>query len=202
MKKMSVPDRIFILLAGLLAAYQIVFGIEGAPPLSIWAYTIAFGTLLLAGLLMIIFGFEVLDNPLVTVVSTILPLALSLGLVWEHWPAWRNAYLVFVILGFVAVAFTRFYRPESKAAVITLAVVHSVAGLLIFLLPIYMSLRGLAPIGFVLVGIGGALIGVGGLLLAFLKMGKPVISRQTILTILPLLLLLMTTAYVVGFHLG
>jgi len=201
MKKMSVPDRIFILLAGLLAAYQIVFGIEGAPALSIWAYTIAFGTLLLAGLLMIIFGFEILDNPLVTVVSTILPLALSLGLVWEHWPTWRNAYLVFVILGFVAVAFTRFYRPETKTAVITLAVVHSVAGLLIFLLPIYMSLSGLAPIGFVLVGIGGALIGVGGLLLAFLKMGKPVISRQTILTILPLLLLLMTTAYVVGFYL-
>ncbi|MCZ2114507.1 MAG: hypothetical protein LC131_11845 [Anaerolineae bacterium] len=200
MKKMSAIDRILLLLAGLLAAYQIVFGIEGAPALSIWAYTLAFGTLLLAGLLLIIFGFEILDNPLVTVVSTMLPLSLSLGLVWEHWPAWRNAYLVFVVVGFIAVAFTRFYRP-GKAAVITLAVVHSVAGLLIFLLPIYMSLRGLAPAGFVFVGIGGALIGVGGLLLSFLKMGKPVISRQMILTILPLLLLLMTAAYVVGFYL-
>lgn len=201
MKKMTVLDRILILLAGLLAAYQIVFGIEGAPTLSIWAYTIAFGTLLLAGLLLIIFGFEILDNSLVSIVTTILPLSLSLGLVWEYWPAWRNIYLLFVIVGFVAVAFTRFYRLQTRVAVITLALVHGVAGMLIFLLPIYMSLAGLAPLGFVFVGIGGALIGVGGLLLVFLKMGKPVISHQTTLAILPLLLLLMTTAYVVGFTL-
>lgn len=201
MKKMSATDRILLLSAGILAAWQIVFGIEGAPSLSIVAYTVAFGILLLACLLLIIFGFEILDNPLTVVVSTILPLSLSLGLVWEYWPAWRAAYLVFVILGFAGVALTRLFRP-GKAAVVTLAVVHGVAGLVIFLLPIYMSLSGPAPAGFMLVGIGGALIGVGGLLLSFLKMGKPLISRQTILAIFPLLLLSMTAAYVAGFHLS
>ncbi len=198
MRKMSALDRILLLLAGLLAAYQIVFGIEGAPLLSMWAYTIAFGTLLLAGLLLIIFGFEVLDSPLVVIVSTLLPLALSLGLVWEQWPAGRNLYLAFAILGFIAVTVTRLYRA-GLTAVFTLAVVHGVAGLVIFLLPFYMSLRGLAPAGFALVGLGGALIGVGGLLLAFLKMGKPVVSRPVILTLFPALLLLMTAAYVAGF---
>jgi len=43
------------------------------------------------------------------------------------------------------------------------------------------------------------LIGIGGLLLAFLKVGKPLLSRATILRILPGLLLLMTAAFVLGF---
>jgi hypothetical protein len=54
---------------------------------------------------------------------------------------------------------------------------------------------------FTLVGIGGGLIGIGGLLLAFLKTGKPILSRQTILIILPTVLFL-TVCYVVGFMFG
>jgi hypothetical protein len=54
--------------------------------------------------------------------------------------------------------------------------------------------------GFALVGVGGALIGVGGLLLAFLKAGKPILPQNTILTVLPGLLLLMTICFVAGFH--
>ena len=53
-----------------------------------------------------------------------------------------------------------------------------------------------------LVGVGGALIGVGGLLLSFLKAGKPILSRETILKILPGLLLLMTICFVAGFAFG
>jgi hypothetical protein len=52
---------------------------------------------------------------------------------------------------------------------------------------------------FSLVGLGGALIGLGGLLLSFLKTGKPILSRNTILKILPGLLLLTTAAFVLGF---
>jgi len=43
------------------------------------------------------------------------------------------------------------------------------------------------------------LIGVGGLLLALLKVGKPLLSRATILKVLPGLLLAMTVAFVAGF---
>jgi hypothetical protein len=198
MKRMTVLDRIFLLITGLLAAYQIVVGVEGAPQLSIWAYTIGFGVLLLAGLLLIIFGFEVLDSPVVVIVSTILPLSLSLGLVWEFLPAWGPFYLVFVLLGLTAVAVTRFKFP-GKGATITLAFVHGVAGLVIFLLPIILSLNPAIAGGFALVGLGGALIGVGGLLLSFLKSGKPILSQTMILTVLPGLLLLMTAAFVAGF---
>jgi hypothetical protein len=198
MKKMSVLDRILLLVTGLLAAYQIVVGVEGALPTAVWAYTIGFGVLLLAGLLLIILGFTVLDSPLVAIVSTIIPLTLSLGLIWEFAPDWGTVYLIFVVVGFTAVTLTRL-STQGKAAIITLAIVHGVAGLLIFGLPILFSLQGTTPPGFALVGVGGALIGVGGLLLSFLKMGKPLLSHQAILTVLPALLLMMTAAFVAGF---
>lgn len=197
-KKMSAIDRVFLLLTGLLAAYQIAIGVEGVPAVSLWAYTVGFGILLLAGIMLIILGFEGLDSPFVAIVSTAAPLALSLGLVWDYLPAWRVAYLVFVIVGFIAVTITRVARM-GRVATITLAVVHGVAGLIIFGLPICLSLTGTTPGGFILVGIGGALIGVGGLMLSFLKMGKPVLSQSAILTILPGLLFLMTAAFVAGF---
>ena len=198
MKKISILDRVLLLITGLLAAYQVVVGCDGLGTLPVISYTIAFGVLLVAGLLMIIMGFEVLDSPLVVIVSTVIPLALSLGLVAEHLAEFVTLYLVFVIVGFLTVVVTR-YAISGKAATIVLAVVHGVAGMLIFLLPIILSLRGDTPGGFALVGVGGALIGVGGLLLAFLKAGKPILSQKVILTVLPGLLLLMTAAFVAGF---
>ena len=195
---MSALDRILLLLTGLLAAYQIVIGVEGAPPLSVWSYTIGFGVLLLAGLLLIIFGFEALDSPYIVIVSTIIPLSLSLGLVWEFLPGWRTIYLVFAAAGLTAVTLTRLFWP-GKLATITLAIVHGIAGLIIFILPIALSASQVVPWGFALVGLGGALIGLGGLLLSFLKTGKPILPQETILTVLPGLLLLMTAAFVAGF---
>ena len=197
--KMSPLDRILLLLTGLLAAYQVAEGIEGLSTLPIIAYTIAFGVLLVAGLLLIILGFDVLDSPVVVIVSTIIPLSLSLGLVWQHLPAWRMAYLAFVILGFLAIVVTRAVHIQSKLPTLVLTLVHGVAGMTIFLLPIVLAILGTVQPLFALVGIGGALIGIGGLLLSFLKAGKPILSRPMILRILPGLLLIMTLLFVVGF---
>jgi len=198
MKKMSVLDRILLLITGLLAAYQIVVGLNGLGTLATWCYTIAFGVLLVAGLLLIIMGFEVLDSPLVVIVATIIPLSLSAGLIAQYFSAYSVAYLIFAVIGFLAVAITRFATP-GRLATISLAVVHGIAGLLIFILPVVLSFRADTGGGFMLVGIGGALIGVGGLLLAFLKLGKPVLPQKTILTVLPGLLVLMAAAFVAGF---
>ena len=202
--KMSPLDRILILITGLLAAYQIVVGIDDLSTAPIIAYTIAFGVLLVAGLLLIILGFEALESPVVVVVSTIIPLSLSLGLVWEHLPSLRNPYLLFAILGFIVVVFTRSAptRAENRLPTLVIAIVHGVAGLTIFLLPIIISLQGQTRLPFSLVGIGGALIGLGGLLLSFLKTGRPVLSRETILKVMPGLLLLMTICFVAGFKYG
>jgi hypothetical protein len=69
----------------------------------------------------------------------------------------------------------------------------------ILLLPVLLAITNRAAPGFALVGLGGALIGLGGLLLSFLKTGKPILSRKTILKILPGLLLVTTAAFVLGF---
>lgn len=199
--KISPLDRILLLITGILAAYQVAVGIDGFDTIPIIAYTIAFGILLVAGLLLIILGFDVLDSPIVVIVSTIIPLSLSLGLVWQH-ASFGTSYLIFTIVGFLAVTLTRSIPTPGKIPTIVLALVHGIAGVTIFLLPIVTSMQGQTQPLFSLVGVGGALIGIGGLFLSFLKTGRPILSRETIFKVLPSLLLLMTICFVAGFKFG
>jgi hypothetical protein len=199
---MTALDRVLVLLTGLLAAYQIAIGIDRMGTLPIIAYTVAFGVLLVAGLLLIILGFEALDSPVVVVISTIIPLSLSLGLVWEYLAVYRSLYLAFALLGFLAVVLTRSLPLKNMLPVAVVTAVHGLSGLTIFLLPLLRALDGRAAPAFVLVGVGGALIGAGGILLVLLKTGRPVLSRQTLYQIFPGLLLLMTIAFVAGFRFG
>lgn len=200
--KVSPLDRILLFVTCLLAAYQVVVGINGLEDVPTIAYTIAFGVLLVAGLLIIILGYDVLNSPIVVVVSTIIPLSLSLGLVWEYVNAWRIPYLLFTILGLLAIIVTRVVHMPGKIPTIVLAFVHGVAGMVVFLLPCILAAQGVTNPGFALVGFGGALIGLGGLLLSFLKAGRPIVSREIILRVLPWILFLMTAAFVAGFALA
>ena len=200
--KISILDRILLLLTGLLAAYQIAVGIDGFSTIPMIAYFTAFGVLLVAGLLLLILGFEVLDSPIVVIVSTIIPLGLAIGLIWQYLPNYRVMYLFFAIIGFFAIVITRALPIRNKFPLFILVIVHGVAGLTIFSLPIILVFSGLARSGFLLISVGGALISLGGLLLALLKAGKPLLSREIIFRVLPGLLLLMTAAFVAGFALG
>jgi len=197
--KITLLDRLLLLATVLLAAWQVAVGINDMGTLPIIAYTVGFGVLLLAGLLLFILGFDVLNSPIVVILSTVIPLSLSLGLVWEHLPASRTLYLVFATLGFLAIIITRLVPLKNILPVILLAAVHGIAGMIIFILPFLLAFTGRAAPGFALVGVGGALIGLGGLLLFFLKTGIPFLSRKTILQILPGLLFLTTAAFVIGF---
>lgn len=200
--KLSTRDRILLLLTTILASYQVAVGIDDLDTLPIIAFTVGFGVLLIAVLLMFILGFDVLDSPIVVIVSTIIPLALSLGIVWQYLASFRTSYLIFTIVGFLAVALTRSIPMQNKFPVFVIAVTHGIAGMTIFLLPIILSIQGNAPPLFSLVSIGGGLIGVGGLLLSFLKTGKPILARETILKLFPALLLLTTAFFVAGFKFG
>lgn len=200
--KISPLNRILLLLTTVLASYQVAVGIDDLDTLPIIAFTVGFGVLLIAVLLMFILGFDVLDSPIVVIVSTVIPLALSLGIVWQYLASFRTLYLIFTIVGFLAVALTRSISMQNKFPVFVIAVTHGIAGMTIFLLPIVLSIQGNAPPLFSLVSIGGALIGVGGLLLSFLKAGKPILARETILKLFPTLLLLTTAFFVAGFKFG
>jgi hypothetical protein len=200
--RISPLNRILLLSTCVLAAYQVVVGINGLEDIPMVAYTIAFGILLVAALLLIILGYDALNAPLVVVVSTIIALSLSLGLVWEHMAAMRVSYLAFTILGLMAIAFTRSVPIPGKLPTIVLALVHGAAGLIVFALPSILAAQSHTRAGFGLVGLGGALIGLAGLLLSFLKTGRPIVSREVILKILPAVLLLMTVFFVTGFALA
>ena len=194
-------DRMLLLFTGLLSSYQIAVGFNDLATLPTLFYTVAFGVILVAVLLLIILDFEVLNSPVVTIVTTIIPLSLSLGLVWEYLPAYQIPYLFFAILGFAAILITRSFPMPGNLAVIVLSIVHGVSGTIIFVLPILFAFTGQAQAGFALVGLGGALISIDGLLLSLIKSGRPIISRDTTLKILPALLLVMTAAYAAGFAL-
>lgn len=197
--KMTVLDRILLLVTGLLAAWQVAVGVNGLAATPTLAYTIGFGVLLVAGLLLIILGFEALDSPIVVIVSTLIPLSLALGLAWEFLPALRTIYLIFTVVGFLAILGTRARPLNNRLPVLILAMVHGVAGLTIFILPIAVVIQNSAPAGILWISLGGMLIGLGGILLALLKTGRPLLTRKAILTLLPALLLCMTAAFVAGF---
>jgi hypothetical protein len=198
MKKISISDRAFLLLTGLLAAYQIVVSSNDFKPQTIWFYTTGFGILLVSGLLLLILGFESLESQAVVIISTLIPLSISLGLISEYLSQFTFPYLIFSIIGFGTIVITR-YTVRKNVATVVLAVVHGIAGMTIFLLPLLLWYKGVVPAGYTLVSLGGALIGVGGILLAFLKTGKPLLPQESVFTILPIILTLMTLSFVIGF---
>lgn len=200
--KVTNLNRLLLLAMCLLAAYQVAIGINGLESVAIVAYTIAFGVLLVAGLLLIILGFDVLDSRILVMATSIIPLSLSLGLIWEHFSSGRLPYLVFAILGYLAIIVTRMIDLPGQLSTAILAIVHGVAGLVVFLLPTILSAQEVTRPGFALVGLGGAFIGLAGLLLYFLKTGRPIFSREIMLSIFPAILLLMTGAFVLGFSLA
>jgi hypothetical protein len=164
---------------------------------------VAFTVLLVSGLLLIIFGWGILPNPAVIVVTTLIPLALSVGLVCEfHKEKFGKPYKIFALLGLIAIILTRFIPDIPRVSQIaSIATVHSIAGIIIFIVPILAVKAGKAPKGFIFVTVGEVLIGLGGIALTFLKSDKQLLffSPGFVMAILAPLLLLMALAFTWGF---
>ncbi|MGB2957080.1 MAG: hypothetical protein WBB64_14070 [Anaerolineales bacterium] len=200
---MTLFDRLILLLTGLTAIYLIWrfytrYSKEKARH-DIY-YMMGFVVLLVSGLLLIFFGWDILDEPLVLTVATLIPLGISMGLIHQFVPDYKKAYSWFSLVGLLAIAVTSIGGMSLKS--IAVPVFHGVAGLIIFSLPLYKCIVTKdAPKGFGLVGIGGLLIGVGGIALAFIVADKQLLffSADLVYTILAPLLLLMTLAFTWGF---
>jgi succinate dehydrogenase hydrophobic anchor subunit len=200
---MSLFDRLTLLATGLVAIYLIWRFAQHRKVVqrnSEIFYIISFAVLLVAGLLLIAFTYAILGSPWVVVVAALIPVSLAIGLTGFVYPKYEKPYLIGMVIGFLALAITRFSGPPTVATLV-LILVHSIAGLTIFFLPFSAIKQEKAPGGFAWVSVGGALIGLGGIALAFLKTGRQFLffSQELVFTILAPLLLLMALAYAWGF---
>lgn len=198
---MTIPDRIILLVTGLLAIYllwRFYRRYQKERALYDIYYMLGFGVLLVSGLLLIFLGWNILDSPYVLTVASLIPLGISLGIANEYYPRWKKAYAWFALVGFLGIAVSAIGNLETLKT-IAVPLFHGVAGFVIFLGPFFA--KG-APKGFWWVGIGGTLIGIGGIALAFLTAGTQLLffSQKIVLQILAPLLLLMTLAFTLGFN--
>lgn len=191
-------DIVLLLATGLAALYLNVLFFK-RKKLFDWYYMLGFTVLFVAGVLLILFGYEILGTPFVLTVSSLIPLGISMGVAEQFYPSIKKPFKWFVLVGFLLIAVASFFDMTLLRKIVV-PLFHSGAGLMIFLGPI---LAKGAPKGFYWVGVGGALIGVGGIALAFLTIGKPLLGLFTevlVDNILSLILALMAGAYVLGFR--
>jgi len=205
---MTFLDRIFLLVTGLIAIYLIVYFVKRqkdsttACSCNIY-YLISFAVLLVAGLLLIIFGWNALGNNFVAVVAGLIPFGLASGLISRFYPKHEKWYLTLMIIGLILITVTRYANLVTTAKIVY-PLFHAIAGLTIFFLPIFGITAAKVKGSFICVTIGGALIGLGGIALAFLKAGKQLLffSQDFVLMILAPLLFLTALFFAIGFIKG
>lgn len=191
-------DIILLLLTGLAALYLSVQFFK-RKKLYDWYYILGFVVLLVAGVLLILLGYEILGTPFVLTVSSLIPLGIAMGITEQYYPGIKKPFKWFLAIGFILIALSSYF-DWALVRKISVPLFHSVAGLMIFLGPI---MAKNAPKGFFWVGIGGALIGIGGIALAFLTLGTPLLgifTAELVFNILSLILVLMAFSFVLGFQ--
>lgn len=199
MRKISVLDRILFLITAHVAGFKIVTGMEHHSVMSTGFYTVSFGVLVLASIMLLLFGFDLLTNRFVPVVTTLIPTTLSIGLVHDYLPQMTLSYSVLIGIIYIVSVWVRFTAPEKTAALV-LALVHGISGLLVFVLPIVLYANYGLPTKLLLVSIGGLIIGIEGIFLTLQKMGYLKIELKTIFAWFPLMLLAATSAFVSGLN--
>lgn len=197
MRKVSVIDRLFLFLTILIASYKIVKEMGSYDNISILFFTIGFGVIIIASLLVFIMNFEVLANRLVVVAATLIPLSISLALVEAFAKKYFMPYLIFAVFIFLAITLFR-YVGGKLLSILSIIIGHGIAGLIIAFLPFFLYFSGKTNQKIIFVAVGGILIGIGGMLLAFLKAGRPILSERVILSVISPLLFFMTLFFVLG----
>jgi len=202
-------DRIILLITGLTALYLIwrFYGrYSQKKDLYDLYYIPGFAVLFVSGVLLIFLGYQILGlggsalSLYILPIASLIPLCISIGIVEQYYTDYKKPYKWVALIGFLVIAITSIAGMTAIKKVVV-PLFHTIAGLVIFLGPILVVKNGLAPKGFVWVGIGGMLIGIGGIALAFLTTGSQLLffSTDVVLAILAPLLLLMTLAFAWGF---
>jgi hypothetical protein len=128
-----------------------------------------------------------MEEPVVHVITTLIPLCLALGIVYATWGDNLYVYIfalyeisTFTILIIVEIALT------TGLKLIATLLAHVPAGLVMFFVPIIAYIAKIEDKSILLFSIGSAFIGSIGLLFAFAALQVPILESNEILTILPL----------------
>lgn len=202
--EITILDQIILLLTGLTAVYLAYrfyeeFKSKEVKPRQNIYYMISFLVLFVSGVLIIFKGFDILSEPIISVIATLLPFGIAMGLVCEFYSKFAKVYLAIMLIGLILIALQQFGVFECK---LIYPIFHSSAGFTIFFIPIFVVRNKLVDKGFIWVTVGGTIIGIGGIALAFLGAGKPLLgifTAEVVFAILTPILLLMTLAFTYGF---
>jgi len=213
---MNVFDRVALLATGGIAIYMIWYLLKRQKDsktthVSNYYYMASFAVLLVSGLLLIAFGWGILGllgsgslaSKFVSVVATLIPFSLAAGLVARFYPEKFTPYLIFLAVGLLLIASSKFIGMPTLAKIVY-PVFHSIAGLTIFIIPVVAVKQGKMSTDFIGVTVGGMLIGLGGIALGFLTAGKQLLffSPEFVLMILAPLLFLTALGYMWGLTKG
>jgi len=203
---MTILDRLFLLLTGLIAIYLIWYFVKKqkkSPCACNIYYIISFAVLLISGLLLIFLGWDILGNNWVAVIASLIPFSLATGLMYRFCKKTALWFLILMIIGLVLIAVARFGNMVALGKVVY-PLFHAIAGVTIVLAPIIAAARKSVKGSYIWVAIGGILISVGGMALAFLKAGKQLLffSQNVVLSILAPLLFLVALFFAIGFVKG
>ncbi|MBT3252806.1 MAG: hypothetical protein HN995_00845 [Candidatus Marinimicrobia bacterium] len=198
---MQNTNRVILLLVAIIAGVQIVSGIEGLGTIPIAYYTVSYGIFLISAILMVLMGVDIIEHPIAALAASMLPLGFSMGLIGEFLLEYHLIYSSLISVLYAGLTIQKL-RKQDKSALLFQILLHGFSGLVLFILPLVLFIQGEVESNFLGVSVGTGLVAIGGMALAFLKSGKPLLSKDQIYTIFPGVLLLAVVAYSIGIGQG
>ncbi len=191
-------NRLTYLATSIIAGYKIANGMEHYSDITTAFYTVSFGVLLLACILLLLMGFEIMENNYVAIITSLIPITLSLGLATDKLEQ-PQIFIAVIGIGFFIAMVLRL-SGKNKISALSLGGIHFLAGIVIFLLPLFLFFSGKASYNILAISFGGLLIGTTGILLGLIKINKFVNLEQKIYGKFPLILFLTTVLFVFGLY--
>lgn len=162
------------------------------------AWAISFLVLFISGVLIILNGYTILEEPLVPVVAAFIPACLVIGLFFATWDdkLYGVYYTIFTIVMVAILAVVRLLPDLANFSTPVLMGLHIPSGLAIVSIPLYTALTKKTEITSLFYSIGGLFISIGGVLLAISKTNTDVADLT--FAVLPLLLVVVGIFFVLG----
>ncbi len=189
-------NRLTYLATSIIAGYKIANGMDTYSDLTTAFYTVSFGVLLLACILLLLMGFEIMENDYVAIVTSLIPITLSLGLATDKLEQ-PQIFIAVIGIGFFVAMVVRLYG-KNKISALSLGAIHFLAGSVIFLLPLFLFCSGKTGYKILAISLGGSLIGITGILLGLNKLNKFINLKEKIYEQFPLILFMTTVLFVFG----